>query len=104
MNSNFELCDIVNNASTNAITDNYQTDDLFAINQTCLLNSCLPDSLTDNSILNKDLSNFESAVENASMFNPDDLLTTDAAIDQLLDQATNDQDLYYNEPKRKRLS
>lgn len=92
LNSNYELCDIVTDADQN----------LFVDNQADLLNA----GLMDNSLVNKNLSTptFENVVDDSQIFNADDLLTTDAEINQLLSQTTDDQDLYRKENKRKRLS
>ena len=93
MNSNFELCDIEDEAGNN----------LFSDNQADLLNAGLMD---DGSLVNKNLGapTFENVVDDSQIFNEDDLLTTDAEINQLLSQTVDDQDLYRKETKRKRLS
>lgn len=89
LNNNFELCDIVGS------TD----DNLF--NQADLMDSGLNQN---QQMMNKHLNaqNFD----NSNILNTDDLLSTNDEIDQLLNQESlsNDQDLYFKEKKRKRLS
>lgn len=96
LNSNFDVC------------DNYPTaaDNLFDNQSPCLLDSEL--DCIESTIIKQDLNDptFQT-VNNPPIFDADDLLSSDSDINQLLNvpnQMNDDQDLFFKEKKRKRIS